>query len=109
MLITGCTLYEVREHEYTRQALGLHHCRDAVGGIGQPRAGARDTLVLRRDAPAYPDPHGTILESHSQLYQYAKWYTPTAQTEQDTSRTRSDDQGWRVRLRVFQLCFFPLE
>ena len=36
----------------------------------------------------------TILESHSQLYQHAEWCTPTAQAEQDTPRTRSDDPAW---------------
>src|SRR6266852_285098 len=109
MLMTGCPLYEVREHVYARPALVLHHCRNAMRGVGQPSVGAGDALFLRRHAPAYPAPHGTILESYSQLYQHAERCIPTAQTEQDAPRTRSDDPGWRVRLRVFQLSFFPLE
>ena len=75
----------------------------SVCGIGQSSIGTGDALHLRRHAPAYPDPHGTIRKSYSQLYQHAEWCTSTAQTEQDTPQTRSDDQGWRIRLRVFQL------
>src|SRR5262245_20476029 len=100
--MTEFTLYEVREYGDTEQALVLHHRHDAVCGSGQPSTDAGDAFFLRRDAPAYPDPHGTILESYSQLCQQAKWCTPPAQTEQDTPRTRSDDPARGVRLRVFQ-------
>src|SRR5689334_15961939 len=109
MLRTGVMLYEVREHGYTRQALVLHHGRNDVYGMGQPRVGTGNALFLRRHAPAYPNPHGTVLESHSQLYQHAEWGTPTYHAEQDTTRTRCDDQGGCIRLRVLQLAFFPLE